>query len=166
LRNFHGSHLKVCLALCAQQARAGRNQPFSFSIPKIINATSLSERAVGMALGALEKNGLIDRQKNPGPTGNRYRILWEEPAAENKKHAKMASGTKRRPSAGSRRPKNPPQNPRPRAHKAKLVVRAPNLLEGLVPDEAEQPAIAAAETTQRPSGPQRPKKSLPDLDSK
>jgi hypothetical protein len=56
LRDLDGSHLKVCLVLCAQQARAGRNKPSSYSIPKIIQATGLCERAIGMALGKLEKN--------------------------------------------------------------------------------------------------------------
>jgi hypothetical protein len=104
---LRGSHLKVFLVLCAQQARAGPNKPFYYAIPKLMKATDLCERAIGMALGALEKNGLIVRQKNPGPTGNRYLIIWKAPAAENKKPAKAASGTKRRLNAGSRKPKKP-----------------------------------------------------------
>ena len=83
LRDFHGAGLRVCLALCGRQARAGRSKHFPYSIPRLMEATGLSERAVGMALGALEKRRLIERQKNPGPTGNRYRIVWEEPTATN-----------------------------------------------------------------------------------
>ena len=83
LRDFHGAGFRVFLALCGQQARAGRSKHFPYSIPRLMEATGLSERAVGMALGALEKRRLIERQKNPGPTGNRYRIVWEEPTATN-----------------------------------------------------------------------------------
>jgi|ERR1017187_9271981 hypothetical protein len=66
---LHGSQLKAFLVLCAQQARAGPNKPFYYPIPKLMKATDLCERAIGMALGALENNGLIDRQKNPGLPG-------------------------------------------------------------------------------------------------
>ena len=83
LRDFHGAGFRVFLALCGQQARAGRSKHFPYSIPRLMEATGLSERAVGMALGALEKRRLIERQKNPGPTGNRYRIIWGPPAATN-----------------------------------------------------------------------------------
>jgi hypothetical protein len=163
LSDFHGSHLKVCLALCAQQARAGRNKPFSYSVPKLIIATGLCERAIGTALGALDKNGLIDRQKNPGPTGNRYRILWEDPAVKNKKHAQAASKAKRRPSAGSReskKPKPPATNTTTiHAGTGKLVVRSPNLFGDYF--DPQEPAIAAPATKRR--RPRQPKQPLPDV---
>jgi hypothetical protein len=81
---LHGSDLKVFLVLCAQQARAGPNKPFSYPTPNIMEATGLCETAVGMALRALEERGAMNRQKNPGPTGNRYRINWKVPAAKDK----------------------------------------------------------------------------------
>jgi hypothetical protein len=83
-----------------------------------------------MARGELEKNGLIERQKNPSPTGNRYHIRWEEPApkpipARTRKgklvvippnlfgSAKAASGTKRRRRAGSQGMKKQPKKALP-----------------------------------------------------
>jgi hypothetical protein len=184
------------LVLCAQQARAGRNKPFSYSVPKLIKATGLCERAVGMALGALEKRRLIERQKNPGPTGNRYRIIWGPPAATNgepipastyepvsaktdapvpEEAARVAAETP--PArAGSHSPEKPLPDPiRPvevidshepkppaatnkepiRARKAKLMVRAPNLLEGY-PEDLD---VAAPEPLPaRPRGPKKPRK--------
>jgi hypothetical protein len=142
LRHLRGSDLKVFLVLCAEQARAGRNKRFSYSVPKLMEATGLCERAVGMALGALEKKGGIDRQKNPGPTGNRYRINYgKAPAAKNMKPAKAASGTKRRPNTGSRKPKKP----QPPAASPEIPVTSdqdPRDIEYL---ESQHPAIAASE---------------------
>src|ERR1035438_1888923 len=156
LSDLHGSHLKVCLILCAQQARAGRNKQFSYSIPKLIQATGLCERAIGMALGKLEKNGVIDRQKNPGPTGNRYLIIWEEPAAENKKPAKAASGTKRPPDAGPRRPQPPA------ASTEEIPVISDSDPLGLDSLVSQEPAIAASDTKRRPdAGSREPKKPQP-----
>jgi hypothetical protein len=162
-----------------------------------MEATGLSERAVGMALGALEKRRLIERQKNPGPTGNRYRIIWEPPAATNEEPipastyepvstktdapgpeeaARVASEMSQGSRAGSQGPEKPLPDPiRPvevidshepkppaatnkepiRARKAKLMVRAPNLLEGY-PEDLD---VAAPEPLPaRPRGPKKPRK--------
>jgi DNA-binding MarR family transcriptional regulator len=66
--------LKALLHLCAEQARAGADTAFRCSIPKIIEATGLAERAITMALKVLDKHRLIERRKHPGPSGNRYRV--------------------------------------------------------------------------------------------
>jgi hypothetical protein len=109
-----------------------------------------------MALGKLEKNGVIDRQKNPGPTGNRYLIIWEEPAAENKKPAKAASGTKRRPDAGSRKPQPPA------ASTEEIPVISDSDPLGLDSLVSQEPAIAASDTKRRPdAGSREPKKPQP-----
>jgi hypothetical protein len=109
-----------------------------------------------MALGKLEKNGLLDRQKNPGPTGNRYLIIWEEPAPKNKKPAKAASGTKRRPDAGSRKPQPPA------ASTEEIPVISDSDPLGLDSLVSQEPAIAASDTKRRPdAGSREPKKPQP-----
>jgi hypothetical protein len=91
-----------------------------------------------MALGALEKNAVIDRQKNPGPGESRYRILWEEPPAE----------------------------PIPtRTRSGMLVVTPPNLFDFLVLDEIEvvasQPAPTPAKTLEDQDSGRPAKRALP-----
>jgi hypothetical protein len=88
---------QVLLALCGQQARAGHDKDFRYSISQIIKATGLHDRAVGMALNILDKHGLIQRYKQAGPAGNRYRIVGEQPAPANsrKPQPKPQSKTKK-----------------------------------------------------------------------
>jgi hypothetical protein len=163
LRHLRGSDLKVFLVLCDQQARAGPNKPFYYSVPKLMEATGLCERAVGMALGALEKKGVINRQKNPGPTGNRYRINYgKAPAARNKKPAKAASGTKRRPNTGSGAPPQPPlaaanEESTPTGGEM-LAVYDPADPLGVNSLISQVPAVGAAKTTQRRQRIKRPPK--------
>jgi len=116
LHHFHGAELKVILALCGQQARAGHNQDFRYSIPQINQATGLCERAINIALNLLEKHGLIQRIKQAGPAGNRYRVFQPPPARPKKRRPKP-------------QPTKQKKNKLPR--KQLLQVKIPDLLEGI-----------------------------------
>jgi len=76
LSDLYGAAFRVYLAMCGQQARVGRNNDFRFTIPEMVQATGLKERAISTALKDLDQRLLIERQKHSGPVGNRYRIIW------------------------------------------------------------------------------------------
>jgi len=83
LRDVHGAALNVYLALCGQQARAGRRKNFRYTIPEIGQAAGLKKRIISKAIESLVERRLIERQRRPGPVGNLYRIIWGRPAATN-----------------------------------------------------------------------------------
>jgi hypothetical protein len=100
LPDLHGAEFKVLLVLSRRQARdGGRDQkPLPYTIPQIMEDTSLCPRAISKAISRLDKHHLILRVPKYGALPNRYRVLLE-PAAPNK------ILVAKKPARGSKRPK-------------------------------------------------------------
>ena len=99
LPDLHGAEFKVLLVLGRHQTRGGgRDQnPFSYSIPQIMEDTGLCPRAISQAISRLDKLHLILRVKKYGALPNRYRVLLEPAAPSKILVAKQPARASKRP---------------------------------------------------------------------